>query len=154
MRSARRRVPLVFVLVALAGCAAGPDRPAPPAASTGAAPAAAVDWSGAERVDVALTDFDFTPRHLVLEHGRPYRLHLVNQGSAGHNFDAPAFFQAASLRDDTAARLRADRGAIEVAKGETADLYLVPGPAGTYPLECSHLLHAAIFGMTGDIEVR
>ena len=41
--------------------------------------------------------------------------------------------------------------AVEVPKNETRDLALVPDAPGTYPLECSHLLHADIFGMTGEI---
>jgi hypothetical protein len=90
----------------------------------------------------------------VLDHGHPYRLHLENRGSGGHNFDAPDFFRSAALRGDAAAELRDGEGAAELARDEAKDVYLVPTRAGTFPLECSHLLHAAIFGMIGEIEVR
>ena len=48
-------------------------------------------------VEVRLVNFKFTPRTIVLDHGRPYVLRLVNVSSGGHDFTAPAFF-AASLR--------------------------------------------------------
>ncbi|MCC2662844.1 MAG: hypothetical protein K0S81_4080 [Rhodospirillales bacterium] len=73
--------------------------------------------------------------------------------AGGHDFDAPDFFRTAALHEDAVAA-EARKGAVELARGEAKDLYLVPGQTGTYPLECSHLLHAAIFGMTGEIEVR
>src|SRR3954452_445720 len=38
--------------------------------------------------------------------------------------------------------------------GQSKDIDLVPIEAGTYPLECSHLLHAVIFGMTGETVVE
>lgn len=143
--------PAVLALVlGLAGCAGRPEPPPPPAA---AAAAKDVDWTQARPVDVALVDFAFEPERLVLERGRPYLLRLANRGSAGHDFSAPAFFATAALRDD-AAGAEARQGAVEVAKGATVDLYLVPEQAGTYPLECTHLLHADIFGMTGAVEVR
>jgi uncharacterized cupredoxin-like copper-binding protein len=142
----------VLALLALPGCVSRSEPPTVP--GSGAAHAwADVDWSQAEQIDVTLTEFSFSPSRIVLEHGHPYRLHLEDHGSGGHNFDAPDFFRTAVLRDDAVAG-EARQGAVELARGEVKDLYLVPGQAGTYPLECSHLLHAAIFGMTGEIEVR
>src|SRR3954453_13479923 len=142
---------LALALLALVGCT---PRPAPPADPGAGAPAAAnVDWSRAEQVDVTLVDFSFRPSHIVLEREHPYRLHLENRGTGGHNFDAPDFFRTADLRESpVAAEVR--KGAVELARGETKDLYLVPTRAGTYPLESPHLLHAGDFGMTGEIEVR
>ena len=143
---------LALALLALVGCT---PRPEPPTAPVAAAPvASAVDWSRAEQVDVTLVDFSFRPSRIVLEHGRPYRLHLENRGSGGHNFDAPDFFRSVVLREDAATELRDGKGAVELARDEVEDVYLVPMRAGTFPLECSHLLHAIIFGMTGEIEVR
>ena len=147
-------VPLRGVALALllgVGACAGHREP-PPAAQP--VPSAGdVDWSRAEPLEITLEDFAFEPDRILLERGRPYRLRLVNRGSGGHDFAAPAFFRAAALRDGpVAAEARA--GAVEVAKGGTVELDLVPTRAGTYPLECTHLLHADIFGMTGTIEVR
>jgi len=143
---------LALALFALVGCT---PRPEPPIAPGASAPVpSAVDWSRAEQVDVTLVDFSFRPSRIVLEHRRPYRLHLENRGSGGHNFDAPDFFRSVVLREDAATELRDGKGAVELARDEVKDVYLVPMRTGTFPLECSHLLHAIIFGMTGEIEVR
>jgi uncharacterized cupredoxin-like copper-binding protein len=155
MKAARTAGTLVVALLALAGCAAGtgPGTAPPDAATAGGA--AAVDWAKAERVDVALVDFDFQPARIVLERGQPYQLHLENRGKGGHNFDAPAFFRAVTLRDGPmATEVRDGKGAVELARGQSKDIDLVPTEPGTYPLECTHLLHAAIFGMTGEIVVK
>jgi uncharacterized cupredoxin-like copper-binding protein len=151
MMAVPRMLPLALLALVLVGCASRPERPT---AQEAAPVAADVDWSRAEQVDVILVDFSFRPSRIVLDHGRPYRLHLENRGSGGHNFDAPDFFRSAALRGDAAAELRDGKGAVELARGEAKDVYLVPMRAGTFPLECSHLLHAVIFGMTGEIEVR
>jgi uncharacterized cupredoxin-like copper-binding protein len=131
--------PLAALLAA--SCAAPAPPPAPQAAAS-----PQVDWSRAERVDVTLADFSFTPSRLHLRAGQPYRLHLENKGG-GHNFRAPGFFAASALRTPVA------DGTVELASGETKELEIVPLRAGTYPLECSHLLHP-LFGMTGDIVVE
>src|SRR3954452_20382983 len=126
---------LALALLAPVGCT---PRPEPPTAPGAAAPvASAVDWSRAEQVDVALVDFSFRPSRIVLDHGHPYRLHLENRGSGGDNFDAPDFFAAgvlrsAALREDPAAALRDGTGAVELARGEAKDVYLVPMRAGTF----------------------
>jgi uncharacterized cupredoxin-like copper-binding protein len=138
------------LLLGLAGCA-GHGEP-PPAPAT-ALPAGDVDWSGAQVIDVTLVDFSFEPDRIVLEHGRPYLLRLANRGTAGHDFSAPAFFQEAVVGDGAVAA-EAREGAVEVARGATVELHVMPKRAGTYPLECTHLLHADIFGMTGTVEVR
>jgi plastocyanin len=114
-----------------------------------AMPAAAVaqapDWAHAQRVEVRLSSFDFTPSTLHLRAGRPVVLHLVNTGSGGHDFTAPAFFAAAQVRNS------AGKGSIEVSGHRSVDIALVPR-AGNYPLKCSHAFHKT-FGMTGRIVV-
>src|SRR6478735_5776858 len=90
---------LALALLALVGCTPRPESPTAPGAAAPVAPA--VDWSRAEQVDVTLVDFSFRPSRIVLEHGRPYRLHLENRGSGGHNFDAPAFFRSVVHPEDT-----------------------------------------------------
>lgn len=142
---------LPLLLLFLAGCAAEREPITPSAEAV--ARLADVDWPQAERVDVVLEEFDFAPDHLLFEHGRPYRLHMENRGSGGHNFAAPTFFDAVALRDNAVAAEARATGGVELARGEVKDVYLVPLQAGTFPLECSHLLHP-IFGMTGEIVVE
>lgn len=112
--------------------------------------ATAVDWSAAQPVDITLANFSFTPADLHLKAGQPYRLHLVNQGSGGHNFAAPEFFQTAQIDPDDLPVI--NDGKVELGKGEARDLRLVP-MAGTYKLKCTHFMHKA-FGMSGSIVVE
>lgn len=118
-----------------------------------ALPAAAAaqppDWVRAQRVEVRLSSFDFTPSTLRLKAGRPVVLHLVNSSSGGHDFAAPAFFAAAQIRPQDRAAL--SRGRIEVRGGRSVDIALVP-KAGRYPLKCSHAFHKTL-GMSGEIVV-
>ena len=143
---------LTMVALLLAGCAAGtPETPAAPAAASGGP--AVTDWDRAEPIDIVLTDFAFDPDRIVLRANHPYRLHLENRGSGGHNLAAPDFFRAATLRDDAAGREARASGAIEVARGAAKDAYIEPLRPGTFPVECTHFLHA-LFGMTGQIVVE
>jgi uncharacterized cupredoxin-like copper-binding protein len=109
-----------------------------------------VDWSRADEVDVRLVDFRFEPPEIVLEHGKPYRLHLENVGQQLHEFTAPGFFTAARVRDaDTV--LSRERPEVVVEPGRSRDVDLVaPGP-GTYDLFCADHREA---GMRGRIVVR
>ena len=135
----------------MVGCAAERE-PITPSAEAAAA-LADVDWPQAERVDVVLADFDFAPNRLLFERGRPYRLHMENRGSGGHNIAAPTLFDSVALRDDAVAAETRATGSIEVARGLVKDVYLVALQVGTYPLERTHLLHP-IFGMTGEFVVH
>lgn len=101
-------------------------------------------------VEVVLSDFRFTPAALELKAGERVMLHFSNQGSGGHSFSAPDFFAAATI-DPASAPLVA-KGKVEVKKGASVDVTLVPAK-GKYPLRCTHFLHGA-FGMKGSIEVR
>lgn len=111
--------------------------------------AQAPDWAGAQRIEVKLSSFDFTPSTLRLRANRPVVLHLVNTGSGGHDFHAPEFFAAAQVRPRD--RRSIDKGRIEVRGHRSVDVALVP-KAGTYRLKCSHAFHKA-FGMSGRIVV-
>jgi len=133
-----------LVCLALAACAS----PAPPAPPPALASASGVDWATARPVTVRLTDFAFTPDHLSFASGVPVRLTLVNAGSGTHDFSAPRFLATVAYRPGAAA---ADSD-ITLKAGQTTELDFVPGPTGTYPLECTEFLHAT-FGMTGMIEV-
>lgn len=107
----------------------------------GASPAMA-----AERVEIVLANFSFTPSQIHLHKGQPYLLHFVNQGSGGHNFAAKGFFDAAHINGGAPAK-----GVIELGKGESRDVTLVPA-AGRYEVKCTHFLHSG-FGMKGEIVV-
>ena len=120
-------------------------------ASVHAASAAnAPDWQRASQVDVELSNFAFAPSRLVLRRDQPYRLHLTNRGSSGHDFSSPAFFKAAVIATEDAAVVA--KGRIEVQKGESREVRIIP-QAGRYKLKCTHFLHA-IFGMKGEIIVE
>ena len=108
------------------------------------------DWSRAPQYEVALSSFAFAPASLRLGAGRPVILHLVNTGRGSHNFSAPEFFAAATIRG--ADRGVLDKGAVEVRGRSAKDIALVPR-AGHYKLRCTHTFHSA-FGMTGKIAVE
>jgi uncharacterized cupredoxin-like copper-binding protein len=144
MIHARRSAIFSLAVLALAGCAVHPAMQAKPQAAP-----AGTDWATAPEFDVALTDFEFAPSHPTFKSGQPVKLVLTNSGSDTHDFSAPAFFAAASYRDGSA--LPAD-GRVVLDKGQKAEIDLIPGPAGDYPLECTEFLHA-LFGMTGKITV-
>lgn len=120
-------------------------------ALSSSARAQAPDWGTACEIEVRLSNFEFTPNTIELTHGEAYRLHLVNQGSGGHNFDAAQFFAAAQVAPLDKGKIR--NGAVELKKGEAADIRLVAPAPGTYKLHCSHFMHST-FGMTGQIVVR
>ncbi|WP_404334566.1 plastocyanin/azurin family copper-binding protein [Sphingomonas sp. MMS12-HWE2-04] len=102
-----------------------------------------------QRIDVALSNFAFTPDTIALVHGQPYVLHLSSSG--GHSFAAKAFFAAATMPAADRARLKG--GKVELAGGDSVDIAFVAPAAGTYPIKCTHFLHAG-FGMTGTFVVR
>jgi len=104
----------------------------------------------AQPVEIALSNFDFTPKDLHLRQGQAYRLRFVNRGSGGHNFSAPDFFAAARIDPADAAAVA--KGSVELAKGEAREVRLTPA-AGTYKVKCTHFMHSA-FGMKGSITVE
>jgi plastocyanin len=110
-------------------------------ALTAAAPAA-------DHVTVVMVDDRFQPDHVVFRAGRPTELRLENRGKEMHEFTAPGFLHAATIKDKRA--LSNGGGDIVVRAGRTVRVTLVPGPAGEYPLECAdHDWN----GMTGSISV-
>jgi uncharacterized cupredoxin-like copper-binding protein len=142
-----------LALLAALGAAACATEPAPTAAPAPAA-AAGVDWSAATPVAVRMKEFSFEPSALTLRAGRPYRIALRNEGARGHDFAAPAFFRAASVRPGAETSAEAVRdGGIDVPAGATRAVELVAPAAGDYPLECTRPLHD-LFGMTGRIRVE
>lgn len=100
----------------------------------------------AKAVEVKLSSFDFSPKVIHLQGGQPVTLHLVNTSSGGHNFSAPQFFSAGSVRSGPV-----HNGTVEVPKHGSVDVTIVPA-RGNYRLRCTHTLHST-FGMTGSIVV-
>lgn len=107
------------------------------------------DWSRAEPVTVILSSFAFAPAEIRLRAGRPVTLHLVNQGDGGHNFSAPEFFQAATIRAED--RGLVFRGTVELAGHRDKAITLVPR-RGVYKLRCTHTMHGML-GMKGWLVV-
>jgi uncharacterized cupredoxin-like copper-binding protein len=119
-------------------------------ALTSSARAEQADWGTAQEIEVHLTNFHFTPDHIQMQHGQAYRLHLVNDASGGHDFDAGTFFAAAQIAPSDQAKIK--KGSVDLKGGQTVEIRLVAPTAGTYKLHCSHFMHSA-FGMTGEIVV-
>jgi uncharacterized cupredoxin-like copper-binding protein len=110
-----------------------------------------VDWSQAQTVDVELSSFKFTPAVLSFARGVPYRLHLTNSSSGGHDFAAKELFAASTIDPEDAAKL--SNGEIGLKGGQSADVRLIANRPGSYPFRCTHFMHSS-FGMTGTATVR
>jgi uncharacterized cupredoxin-like copper-binding protein len=109
------------------------------------------DWSHAQTVNVELSSFKFTPSTLSFEHGVPYRLHLTNTSSGGHDFAAKELFAASTIALEDASQVK--NGEIGLKSGQSADVRLIANKAGSYPFRCTHFMHST-FGMTGTATVR
>lgn len=145
-----RRSSLVLALAVLAaGCSGAPVATAP----TETAPPANVAWDRAQKLEVVLDDYSFTPSQLVLRANQPYVLRLRNASGARHTFTAPEFFRTAALGPGGAPAQLPAAGSVSVAAGETASLDVLPLRPGSYPLSCDRPLHS-LFGMTGTIVVQ
>lgn len=109
------------------------------------------DEARVQEIMVALSNFRFTPAMLTLQHGRTYKMHLVNNASGGHDFVAREFFAASTIAPADAAKVR--DGEIDLDGHETVDVTVTPNQAGTYPIHCSHFMHG-MFGMKGRVIVQ
>jgi uncharacterized cupredoxin-like copper-binding protein len=108
----------------------------------------AADWSHAEKITVVMVDNRFQPDHVTFEQDETYDLHLENHGKDMHEFTAPAFLKAATIRD---AKLLANGGTdIVVQPRQTVDIFLVAPAKGQYSLICAD---HDWDGMTGSITV-
>ncbi len=149
---------LVF-LVGLAGCSSGDivlsEPPAGYLQDAGARVAAA-DWSETENVALELLEFEFQPAVLVFREGVPTRLTLRNVGDRTHTFVSEGFFKVIAAQKLVSADGEVGKPyleTIEVRSGEEKQLYFLSVTKGSYPLECSILLHD-IFGMEGQITIE
>jgi uncharacterized cupredoxin-like copper-binding protein len=127
----RKLVPLLVLAMATAG--------------------SAQSFSKASVVKVTLADYHFIPPTVQLSAGKPMILRLSNTAGQPHEFAAPEFFKAATIRPADAKFINAE-GEAEVLGGHQVDIALVP-KAGTYHLQCNKPGHV-ILGMKGTIVVK
>lgn len=99
-------------------------------------PARAADrWAHAQVVTVVMVDNRFQPNHVTFQHGKPYELLLENHGKDMHEFTAPAFLKAATIRDK---RLLSNGGTdIVVQSGKSVRVFLIAPARGQYDLTCA-----------------
>jgi plastocyanin len=116
-----------------------------------AAGSSSVDWANAQKVEIDLDSYSFTPKSLHLKKDTPYRLHFVNKASKVHNYDAPEFFAALVISPSDQAKVA--EGKVELDGGASSDIKAVPSVAGTYSVRCSHFMHST-FGMTGEAVIE
>jgi uncharacterized cupredoxin-like copper-binding protein len=110
---------------------------------------AADPWSATQKIVVVLADNRFEPDHLSFRAGQAYELLLENHGKDLHEFTAPAFLRAATVRDK---RLLANGGTdVVVQSGKSVSIFLIAPPKGHYDLTCAD---HDWDGMTGSIEVN
>ena len=102
-------------------------------------------------INISLTNYAFTPSTINLKAGTIYRIHFTNDGSKGHNFNAPEFFAGSQVARADAGKI--DEGSVELDSGEAVDITVTPNRAGTYALDCTHFLHSML-GMHGKIIVQ
>lgn len=138
MASRRRR----WSVVLLCGWAALPT-------ALSASGAENVDWSAATLVTVEMVDERFVPNKLSFRSGVPYHLRLENTGTAMHEFTAPEFFKAVTVKNPEA--LDPEQREAELQPKEHRDVYFVPQTPGRYALWCADHDWA---GMTGDITIE
>ena len=108
------------------------------------------EWRAAPEADIILHPFEYEPRLIRLEAGRPVRLHFVNNGRASLSFSAPAFFRAARVRRRDAGFVAGGR--LRLAPGERRTVALVPAP-GRYRARSANLTHR-LRGMSARIVVE
>lgn len=116
-----------------------------------AAPARAadIDWSKAQTVTMAMSEYKFTPDALTFKKGVAYRLHLVNQGKKLHELDGPQFYAAISVGNP---EILVNGGLeVDVQPGQSQDLLFVPLQAGKFPVDCDDHVE---FGMKGVFTVE
>jgi plastocyanin len=102
-------------------------------------------------ISITLTNYAFTPTGLSLKAGVPYQLHFTNNGSKDHNFSAPEFFAASQIAPGDEAKV--EKGLVALDSGQSVDITVTPGHAGTFPVECTHFMHK-MMGMHGNITVQ
>lgn len=120
--------------------------------SSASAPAAGdqPEWRQSVHHEVLLDAYDYEPRTILLEAGRPARLRFVNGGRSTMAFSAKRFFREAEVRSGDADLIQ--DGTLRLRPGERRIVVLVPAP-GRYHVRSTNLLHR-LLGMTGKIVVE
>jgi uncharacterized cupredoxin-like copper-binding protein len=96
---------------------------------------AADPWRNVQPMTVVMVDDSFQPDHLTFQAGKAYELRLENRGKDLHEFTAPEFFHATTVRDK---RLLANGGIeVVVQPGKSARVVLLPQVKGEYRLTCA-----------------
>jgi uncharacterized cupredoxin-like copper-binding protein len=93
------------------------------------------DWSRAERVEIGMVDYEFIPREIRFRHGQPYRLHLVNAGTEGHDLTAADFFASAKLKNTDA--FNESGTSVYLSPQQTTDIYFVAPNPGLFAPRCA-----------------
>jgi len=115
-----------------------------------AVPSHAADpWSHVQPITVVMVDDRFEPDHLTFQQGQAYELRLENHGKDMHEFTAPAFLKAATIKDK---HLLASGGTdIVVQSGKSVRISLIAPAKGHYDLTCAD---HDWDGMVGSITVN
>ena len=99
-------------------------------------PAQAGDrWAHAQIVTVVMVDNRFEPDHVTFQHGKPYEPRLENHGKDMHEFTAPAFLKAATIKDKR--RLANGGSDVVVQPGTSVTVLLIAPAKGSYDLTCA-----------------
>jgi plastocyanin len=102
-------------------------------------------------ISITLTNYAFTPAALNLKAGTTYQMHFINSGSKDHNFSAPEFFAASQIAPED--QTKVSKGLVALESGQSIDITVTPGHAGTFAVECTHFMHK-MMGMHGNIVVE
>ncbi|MGM0439970.1 MAG: cupredoxin domain-containing protein [Chlamydiota bacterium] len=115
-----------------------------------------VDWSQMETITLAMNEYYFSPAELFLSQGKPYQLHLKNEGSKAHNFISPGLFGDIMIQkiesSDGEITARSVDG-IEVYPGHAIDLFFIPRFKDTYQFSSATSNHVGR-RMAGKIIVQ
>lgn len=99
-------------------------------------PAHAVDpGTRAEPLTVVMVDNRFEPARIALHAGQAYELRLENHGKEMHEFTAPVFLRAATIKDKHL--LSNAGGDIVVQAGTSATIVLIAPGKGQYEVACA-----------------
>ena len=110
-----------------------------------------VDWSHAATIDIAMSNYAFSPKTFTLKAGTPYHLHFVNSSTHGHDFASTELFSALEVAPQDKSKV--EDGKVEVDGSQSVTVDVVPISKGTYAVRCTHPLHS-MFGMKGQVTVE
>ena len=96
-----------------------------------------------------MVDNRFEPDHITFTAGQTYQLRLENRGKDMHEFTAPAFLKAATIRDKT--KLANGETDIVVSPGQSVSVTLIAPRKGQSDLKCAD---HDWDGMVGSITVE